>query len=202
MNPKGPPLDLEIAEAGTSRRSLIRAVGAAGIAGAAIAWTSESTVASTDVPTDGDTLLLAEAMALELAARDLYRLTLETSIGDDTAVLVNAMATNHGAYAQSIAGATGLSANARNEEVFAANEAAFFTTDFELAAHALEQTAVATHTALLGMYESRQAIDLTASILVVEARHATVLADLAGVSDFDVLFANTEPALEPSGGVG
>ena len=43
------------------------------------------------------------------------------------------------------------------------------------------------------------AIALTASIAVVEARHATVLADLLGVDDLDVLFGNDQSALELTG---
>ena len=53
-------------------------------------------------------------------------------------------------------------------------------------------------TELSSLYESIQAINLTASILVVEARHATVLADVAGVDDLDVVFGNAETALDLS----
>lgn len=194
MNVRGPVLHPHTA-APQSRRSLILAAGAAGLAGAA-AWVAGSVKASTDVPTEDDTLLLFQAMALELTARDLYRETLGAGIDDETAVVVEAMATNHGAYAQSIAGAAGLSASTRAEEVFEALQPEFATSDFELAAHGLEQSAVATHTALLGQYESGQAIALTASILVVEARHATVLADLAGVEDLDTLFGNDAEPLD------
>ncbi len=52
------------------------------------------------------------------------------------------------------------------------------------------RAAVATHTSLLEQYESGNSINLTASILVIEARHATVLADLLGV-DLETRLDNT-----------
>ena len=69
---------------------------------------------------------------------------------------------------------------------------------FLTAAHQLEQTAVATHTALLGLYEGVQVVQLTASILVVEARHATVLADLLG-ADLDTKLGNDAEPLDLGG---
>ena len=111
------------------------------------------------------------------------------------------MATNHRAYAEAIAGATGISAGAADPELVADNLDAFTgsTTEALTAAHALEQTAVATNTALIAEYESNTAIALTASIAVVEARHATVIADMLGVDDLDVLFGNDQSPLELTG---
>ena len=195
-------MDPEPAEPATSmpsRRSLIRAVGAAGVvgvAGAAAVWASGSGSAAPTAPTTADTALLEQAMLLELTARDLYREALGglDGVGED---LLTVLQGNHGSYAESIAGAAGLSAAGRNETVFDALKDAFAEGDV-LAAHTLEQTAVATHTELAAQYESVQAINLTASILVVEARHATVLADIAGVTDLDVIFGNEQSAVDLS----
>lgn len=191
--------------AATSRRRLLGAAGLAGLAGAASALVSSEAAAAPDeqpnLPTDADVVLLVEAMRLELAARDLYRRRLHDDVGaGDIAPVVSVMAENHEAYAQAIAGATGISAQGRNDAVYDAYVSAFEggRTNFATAAHELEQAAVATHTALLGQFESADAVALTTSILVVEARHATVLADLLDV-DLETRFANTGEALALGG---
>ena len=205
-------MDLEIAEPATdtslSRRRLVTRVGAAGLAGLAAALlldrgTLVSAAGPDDrpgVPTDADKALLAQVMTLELAVGELYRTAAEGA-SDDLAVVADVMASNHRAYAEAIAGATGISAGAADPELVADNLDAFTgsTTEALTAAHALEQTAVATHTALIAEYESNSAIALTASIAVVEARHATVIADMLGVDDFDVLFGNDQSPLELTG---
>ncbi len=205
-------MDLEIAEPATdtslSRRSLVTRVGAAGLAGLAAAFVIDRnalvSAAGPDerpgVPTEADSVLLAKVIGLELAASDLYRAALENAT-DDLAVAVGVMAENHQAYAQAIAGDTGLSAGVADEDLVAELKPFFSgsSTDFLESAHTLEQTLVATHTDLIGQYESSNAISLTASIAVIEARHATVLADLLGVDDLDVLFGNDQSALELTG---
>jgi len=201
MNPKGPSsVDLEPAEPATSRRSLIRAAGAVGVAGAVAALASQAASAAPAPvpPNEADTELLRQAMLLELTAHDLYQVALEAGLAESTAEVLAVFAANHLAYAQSIAGVAGLSASGRNDEAFDALSGAF-ADDTVLAAHTLEQTAVATHTELLGLYASAQAVGLTASILVVEARQATVLADMAGVSDLDIIFGNAEEPLDLTG---
>ncbi|MFN3254682.1 MAG: ferritin-like domain-containing protein [Ilumatobacter sp.] len=204
MTSKGPShVDLETAvpaaEPATGRRNLIGLAGFAGLAGAAAALLSSQPVAA--VPTSDDIALLREALRLELSARDLYQAQLDAHPNGSMATAVKVMLDNHEAYAQAIAGATGLSIVdvGRNDQVFDDNVEAFEASDFAAAAHTIEQTAVSTHTALLGDYESADALALTSSILVAEARHATVLADVLGVDDFDVLFGNDQPALDLAG---
>ena len=167
-------MDLEIAEPATdtsmSRRSLVTRAGAAGLAGLAAAFVIDRSAlvaaAAPDqpnIPTDADMALLDQVIGLELAVTDLYTAALDQAT-DDLAVAVGVMASNHQAYAQAIAGATGLSASGRNDEVYDANIAAFTgsSTDFLAGAHTLEQMPVTTHTELLGRYESADAIALTA----------------------------------------
>jgi len=213
MTRKDPsPVDLEIPEPATdtslSRRGLVTRLGAAGLAGLAAAFVIDRTSLAAaaappdrpNVPTASDTALLVQVIGLELAASDLYRAALERAT-DDLAVAIGVMADNHRAYAQAIAGATGTSAGTADEQVVAENIDGFTgsSDEFFASAHQLEQVAVSTHTSLISQYESNDAISLTASIAVVEARHATVLADLLGVDDLAVLFGNDQPPLQLTG---
>ena len=199
MTPKGhSPVDLDSAEPATSRRGLIGALGAAGIAGAAALSIARPASAAPSSPTEDDKVLLRQAMELELTARALYEEAIGAGLSDIALELATVFAENHVTYADKIAGAAGFSANTRNEEVFEQLQSAFATSDAEAFAEAaagLENTATATHTALLPEYVSVDARTLTASILVVEARMATVLTDFGGLaSDLDDVF---EPDAEP-----
>ena len=132
----------------------------------------------------------------QLRVVDADQLALDAGIDDPTGV-IGVMARNHRAYAEAIAGATGISSDARNDEVYDSLESEFDTTyigQFATAGVELENTVVATHTELVGMYESETAVSLTASILVVEARHATVLGDMAGDDAETMITATGEPA--------
>jgi hypothetical protein len=69
------------------------------------------------------------------------------------------------------------------------------------AAYAFESTAVATHTDVLGKLQGTDGASLIASIIIVEARHGTVLAYLNGSTDLDQLLVDTEAdALTPAEG--
>jgi len=199
MNPKGhSPVDLETADRSSSRRSFIGAVSAAGLAGAAAIAVARPASAAPNATTEEDRVLLDQAMRLELTARDLYLEALDAGVGDDISQVVETLSANHAAYAQAIAGTTGSAADGRNEALFAELSSEFATSDadaFAMAGWSLENSLVATHSELLSSYESLDAVSLTGSILIVEARQATVLADIGGFSDdFDLLF---EPPSEP-----
>lgn len=205
MTPKGPsPVDLESAAPASSRRSLIGAFGAVGIAGVAALSIARPASAAPISPTADDKALLRQAMELELTAEALYREAIDAGLSDVAGELAVVFAGNHVAYADKIAGGAGFSARTRNEEVFEQLQPAFATSDagaFAEAAAGLENTAAATHTALLAQYESVKAKRLTASIIVVEARMATVLADLGGVaSNLDDIFVPVAEALQLTGG--
>ena len=205
-------MDLETAEpapdTSLSRRSLVTRAGAAGLAGLAAAFVIDrnALVAATapedrpGVRTDDDRVVLARVIEIELAASALYRLALENAT-DDLAVAIGVMADNHRSYAEAISGATGISAGQPNEELVAEFEPFFSGSadEFLASAHTLEQTLVSTHTSLIADYESTNSISLTSAIAVVEARHATVIADLLGVDDLDVLFGNEESPLDLTG---
>jgi rubrerythrin len=204
MNSKGPSLvDLHTTERASSRRSLL-GLGGIVAAGTAVALASSaSAAAAPGKPTDTDRAALEAALRLELTARDLYLQAAE-ELDDDVAQLASVVGANHGAYAQAISGAIGISANERNEDVFNAQRSLFAVSDaqaFGAAARTLENIAVATHTELLADYESIDAIELTASIIVTESRHAVVFASLAGfASNLDEMLSNSAAPLELSGG--
>ncbi len=193
-----------------ARRDVLVRAGVAGLAGVAGALVvGRGALATIDeggedgsgerpnVPTEADLVILEQVLGFEIAASELYAAKLAADASGDLATIVGVMAENHQAYAQAIAGDTGLSVKNADDEFFDANVASFTGSDesFFEAAHQLEQTAVATHTAVIADYESSEAVAVTASILVIEARHATVLADLLGVDDYDVLFGNDQTAL-------
>jgi len=193
MTPKGHPLvDLDTDEpttspSTTSRRGLLGALGAAGLASAAALAISRPVTAAVPVsPTDSDKALLEAAMRVELTARDLYEEGLRAGIVGEMAELVTVLAENHEAYADTIAGAAGFSADTRNDELFDELQMQFAISNVEEFARAgweLENTLAATHTELMDRYESADARTLTASIVVVEGRMGVVLADVAGFAD-------------------
>lgn len=165
---------------------------------------SPTTTAPPKRPTDADIPLLQFAQAVELAARDLYQSAIDAGIDDATVV---AMRTNHQAYAWIIKGILGVQGDvAHADAVFEQFEADFATNDLAslaTAAYELESTAVATHTQLLRELRGFDGAALLASILVIEARQATVLADIAGLGgDFDALFENDAEPLSPSASSG
>ncbi|MGB3736818.1 MAG: ferritin-like domain-containing protein [Ilumatobacter sp.] len=191
-----------------SRRSLVTLAGAAGLGGLAAALLVDRAAFAADdevevleerpnVPTASDIDILEQVIGLEFAASELYRARQEAGVPDGLSAAVLVMAENHQAYGQAIAGASGLSAGVADAEFVQANTAEFTGSfdGFLAAAHSLEQTTAATHTELMSRYDSDDAIRLTASIALTEVRQATVLADLLGVDDLDVLFGNEESAL-------
>jgi hypothetical protein len=205
MNSKGQSLvDFEPAEPAPTRRSFLGAAGVVGVVGASVAALSgQSAAAAPDRPTDEDRAELTEALRLELAATELYRLA-AAELAEDAQVVAAVMADQHRAYAEAISGMIGLSSPGPNAEVVEQLSSSFMTSDvqaFSNAARSLENTAVSTHIALLGAYDSVQAINLTASIITVESRHAPMLTNLAGFSsNLDEMLGNTADALDISGG--
>jgi rubrerythrin len=192
-------VDLESAEPATSRRSLIATLGVAGLAGAAALAGARPASAAPYSPTAtaSDTALLDPAMRLELAARRLY-LDAAQVLGGDAKFVAETFAGNHMAYADSFAAATGNSADAIDEAFYEENAQAFTTSDvvaFAEAAWAMENSFAATYTEMSRDLEAVQSRTTVAAIVVINARMATVLADLAGVSDdLDLVL---EPPAEP-----
>jgi hypothetical protein len=152
-------------------------------------------------PTAADTELLASAQATALAVRDLYQAAVAAGAGGEHVACLVSIAAHHDAYAQSISSLIGRAApQARDSEVFSNNEADFGsdTMATALAAHALENSLVAAHTALIGELESTEGAALIASMVIIEARHVVALATIAGkspIDDTDLFLVTPEAAL-------
>jgi len=188
----------EPADTVLSRRSLLgTGVLGAGVLGAAIAL-GVSNPAGASAPgsvSDDDLALVAFAIGLELTARDLYQATID---GGAEAAAWEILRQQHASYAERLAGVVGLSANARNDEVYGQLEASFTGGSPANAAFALENTAAATHVELLGLVSDVRIAEQIASIAAMESRHAAYFAERSGRGDdFDALFTNPATPLAP-----
>ncbi len=184
----------------STRRGLLGVGLGAGLAGTALSLIAgRSASASTgERVSAADLALLAFAQSLELSARDLYAAAI--AAGADEPVF-GVLADQHQAYAQGIAAFTGIPADTRNDQLYDELEPAFAAADRTAVATAgydIESAAVATHTELLAKLVNVDAAKLIASMLAMEARHCSVLADLSGRSDdLNVLLVNTADPILP-----
>lgn len=189
---------------GASRRRFLQA-GAAGAAlTAAIPLMARSASAQAGGtpprrPTAADVTVLRFLQGVEWAAQALYESALAGGgYGDDLAPVMAAMARHHRAYGEALSGLLGPDSNGSPEEAVLSQFSTRFA-DPSLAVEAafrLEDTAVATHAEHLGVLEGIDGAALIASILVVEARHAAVLATAAGITDLDDVLSITSTPLE------
>ena len=181
-----------------------------GRASATTTTTSTSTPATTTTappkrPTDDDVALLGFAQSVELAARQLYDVALGVSglFDEVQRAVIATIRESHDAYAAALSGFLGRQAPQTVNPVFDSLQSSFGgkLADVLGAAYALESTAVATHTEILGKLRGIDGAALIGSILIVEARHGTVLAHLNGSTGFDELLVDKEAdALTPAGG--
>ncbi len=144
-----------------------------------------------------DITLLVAAQSLELAAQDIYEVVVsQKSKSDDEQALLVLMHSHHAAYGQTLNGVLSKrAATQRNEEAYTkffamlADKSKLWSTLLEL-----ENTAVATHTAIIERLSSAKNAALLASITTVEARHAAMLATLIS-TDLDLALENPAQAL-------
>lgn len=188
--------DSAVADHAASDRSTRRSLLGAGVIGAALAVaSSRAASAASDRFTNDELVLLAFAISLELAARDLYDEAIGAGADDD---LWRTLREQHEAYAHRLAGITGISADQRNDDTFEAWQGAFATAEPVDAGYDLESALGATHTELLGSVEQVDAAEAIASFIALEARHATILAIRGGRGDdLNALFLNTASPLAP-----
>ena len=163
-----------------------------------------TTTAPPKQPTDDDVSLLGFSQSVELAARNLYDVALGTDDFDDnTRAVLATIRESHDAYAASLSAILGRQAPQTVNPVFDTMQSSFGGDKQSVldAAYALESTAVATHTEVLGKLQATDGASLIASILIVEARHGTVLAYMNGSTDLDELLVDKEAdALTPAEG--
>jgi hypothetical protein len=155
-------------------------------------------------PSGDDVALLGFSQSVELAARNLYDVALAADGFDDNqrAVLAT-IRESHDAYAASLSGLLGRDAPQEVNPVFDEVQSTFSGPVASVleAACGIEATAVATHLEILGQLQGTDGAALIASILIVEARHSTVLTYLNGATSLDDLLIDTEvAALSPAGG--
>jgi hypothetical protein len=169
------------------------------------ATSTETTTSAPQRPTEDDIALLGFAESFELTARDLYQLALDSGLADDElADVFSTLRDNHEEYANRLSGILGVDAvRARDDALYEELSGDFEGGDAAAAAAAgldLEATAVATHTDLIGQLAGIDGIAAVASFVIVEARHATVLADVAGAGDdLDALLtSDAEPVPVPA----
>jgi hypothetical protein len=154
-------------------------------------------------PSTEDDTMFVFVQSAELAARDLYRGALAGGVFTDQATIevINTIADSHEAYGQSISGLIGKEATNLASEALMKDRQTAFTgsaADVLKAGRALENDLAATHLEILGKLSGTDGAGLVASILVVEARNATVLAHLAGVDQLDQQLATEGKALSDS----
>lgn len=163
-----------------------------------------TTSASPQRPTDADVALLGFAQTVELAARDLYDVGLGTTGFDENQrAVLSTIRESHDAYAASLSGMLGRVSPQKASTAVGDLKGAF-TGDIQTvlqSAYHLESVAVATHTDILAKLQGTEGASLLASILIVEARHGTVLAYLNGSTSLDDLLVDNEAAaLAPAEG--
>jgi hypothetical protein len=189
---------------GAGLAGLVGSLVLAGRAGATATPDQTTTTAPPRQPLDADKRLLGAAQRAELAAVALYDTALagRQLVGDQRAVVAG-IREAHEAYGQSLSAILGKAAPDIAEQAVVEQFGGAFGGPVGAmleAATLLENVLVATHTELVGALEGTDGTALVASILVVEARHATVLADMAGVTDPDQLLVNEATPLAPTEG--
>jgi len=152
-------------------------------------------------PTAADDELLNFAQGIELAIVKCYEVALDGEALDDTARgVVGAILQSHQSYGQAFRGLAGDAVRGQASpevlDAFADRFGGADQTEVLAAAYELEATALATHTELVRTLEGLDGSALVASMLLVEARHCTVLAHLAGEDELDVLLLSDADALE------
>ena len=182
-----------------SDRPTRRALLAAGVVAAALAMTgprpASAGTAGLSGLSDADSALAGFAISVELTARDLYDATIGAG---SSGRLWTTLREQHEAYAQRLAGISGIPADTRVEAVYDAMSESLSTVDPADAALELENVAAATHFGLLGAIGDGELASAIASISAMESRHAAVLAIEAGRGgDLDALFVNPANPLSP-----
>lgn len=183
---------------GASRRRFL-AAGAAGAAvsaalpllGQQVQASSTPAAAVTARPTAGDIELLRLAQLAEASARDLYEIGANAATDPVIATVMGVMVEHHRAYTEAFSALLGPEGASGRADVLMERFGLAFADAAQapVAAAELEDALVATHTELIGALEETEGAELVASILVIEARHATVLKLLGGVEDIDAMLS-------------
>lgn len=129
-----------------------------------------------------DIKLLAFAHTLELTTRDTYAAAVaRRSLGDNEQALLELFHANHVAYEQSLNGLLSKNAATKRDDVIYTTFSAKLSEaqSIWLALLEIENIMIASHTKAIETIESAKVAALVASMIMVEARHATILAGQA-----------------------
>jgi hypothetical protein len=172
-----------------------------GRASAATSSTTGDSSTTTTVPpkrpSEDDITLLAAALQIELTAQGLYARAVSSVDGwtEAQATVMVTLRQAHLAFGNSLSGLLGKSApSTRDEALFNQWKADFTggTDDVLKKAADLESALVASYLDVLAKLQGLNGAALVASIVTSEARHVTVLRDLAGVTDEGELLVDNE----------
>ncbi len=196
-----PVTDSATADHAAPERTTRRALLGAGVIGAALALAGARPAAAgtTTGLSESDTELTAFAISLELTARDLYGAAIAAGADAGGVEIWATMRDQHAAYAQRLAGISGIPATLRDDATFQLLVDRFQTSDPAAVAYELENILAATNNALTGLVEDVNLAMALASFVSIESRHAVVMAGLSGEDDFDLLYTNTATPLSPEG---
>jgi hypothetical protein len=154
-----------------------------------------SAPAGTSGLSDDDLANIAVVIGYELAAEQLYEHAIAAGADDP---LWAVLARQHAAYADGLAGISGISADSPNTELVDQYATDFDTSDPAAAGYQLESVTSATNVELLGVIVDVNTATAMASIAAMESRQAAVLVGLSGQGDdFDALFVNSATPRTP-----
>jgi len=135
-------------------------------------------------PADSDAQLVADQLALELAARDLYDSAIAAGAAD---AIWTTLREQHDSFAQRLSGIIAQPAQGASDELADQFADGFAVADPSELAAQLENHLAATYADRVGEVSVSTRGNAIAgafgSILVSESRHAVVLSDMAGVTD-------------------
>jgi len=141
-----------------------------------------------------DTRLLAFAQSLELTTRDIYATVLtRKSLSDDESAMLEQFHAHHVAYEQTLNGLLSKNAaNKRDEAIYVSFSAKLSEAqNIWVALLEIENIMIASHTKAIETIESAKIAALIASIIIVEARHAAILASQTTTNISTALDNNT-----------
>lgn len=146
---------------------------------------------------DNDSKILAFVHTLELTTRDVYVSVVgRKSLGDDERALLEQFHAHHVAYEQTLNGLLSKDAASKRDEAIYATFIAKLSESPNIwqVLLEIENTMIASHTKAIETLESAKNAALVASIIMVEARHAAILAGQTTSNISDAL-DNTSVAL-------
>ena len=141
-----------------------------------------------------DTKLLAFAQTIELTTRDIYATVLtRKSLSDDESAMLEQFHAHHVAYEQTLNGLLSKNAaNKRDEAIYVSFSAKLSEAqNIWVALLEIENIMIASHTKAIETIESAKIAALIASIIIVEARHAAILASQTTTNISTALVNNT-----------